>query len=267
MGFWRDMEILNTFVNGYVEQALALPQKELEEKTNHDQGYTFLHSLAGSTRDRKMIRDQLVSILLAGRDTTASTLTWTIHELSQNPAIVKKLRQEIIEQVGLERAPTYQDLKDMKYLQNVMNETLRLYPVVPYNVREAFQDTTLPSGGGPDGTQPIAVLKGTQCVYSTLVMQRREDLYPSEASGFPPVGKFDPERWNNWTPKSWQYVPFNGGPRICIGQQFALTEMGYTLVRMLQRFETIEGRMGGVDAGLHSDIVLFPAKQVKIAFR
>ncbi|KAF2640271.1 cytochrome P450 52A11 [Massarina eburnea CBS 473.64] len=267
MGFYESLKILDAFVNVYIEKALALSPKELEEKTNHDEGYTFLHSIASYTRDRRELRDQLISILLAGRDTTACTLTWTLYELSLQPEIVAKLRQEIIDQVGLERAPTYQDLKDMKYLQNIMNETLRLYPIVPYNVRVSLQDTTLPMGGGHDGMQPIAVPKGTPIAYSTLVMQRREDLYPSEVSGFPPITKFVPERWYSWTPKNWQYVPFNGGPRICIGQQFALTEMGYTLVRILQRFGTIENKMGGVPAGIHADIVLQPSKTVKIAFK
>ncbi|KAF1963320.1 cytochrome P450 alkane hydroxylase-like protein [Byssothecium circinans] len=267
MGFYDSLKVLNAFVNVYIEKALALSPKELEEKTNHDEGYTFLHSIASYTRDRQELRDQIVSILLAGRDTTACTLNWTIYELSLQPEIVAKLRQEIIERVGLERTPTYQNLKDMKYLQNVMQETLRLYPVVPYNIRVSLQDTTLPIGGGRDGTQPIAIPEGTPIGYSPLVMQRREDLYPSEASGFPPVAKFVPERWYNWTPKNWQYIPFNGGPRICIGQQFALTEMGYTLVRLLQRFETIENRMGGVPAGMHADIVLQPSNQVRIAFR
>lgn len=267
MGFYSSLKIMDDFVNNYIEKALALSPSELEEKGKHDSGYTFLHAIAGYTRDRKVLRDQLVSILLAGRDTTACTLTWAIYEMSRQPHIIAKLRQEIIQQVGLERQPTYQDLKDMKYLSHIINETLRLYPVVPYNVRVALNDTTLPVGGGPDGTQPIAVLKHTPIGYSTLVMQRRHDLYPPPESGFPAVDVFSPERWDNWTPKSWTYVPFNGGPRICIGQQFALTEMGYTLVRLFQRFETVENRMGGRLAGMHSDIVLQPSKTVQVLFR
>lgn len=73
-------------------------------------------------------------------------------------------------------------------------------------------------------------------------------------------------RWDTWTPKSWTYIPFNGGPRICIGQQFALTEMGYTLVRLLQRFGAIENLMDGVHPGLHADIVLQPAREVRLRF-
>jgi cytochrome P450 len=264
--FFESIEEVNEFVNYYIEKALALPPDDLEKKADTGD-YNFLHAIAGYTRDRKMLRDQLVSVLLAGRDTTACTLTWTIYELSRNPNVVARLRKEIINQVGLERQPTYRDLKDMKYLQNIMNETLRLYPVVPFNVRVSLTDTTLPVGGGPDGTSPIGVPKGTPIGYSTLVMQRRPDLYPGPETGFPDITKFVPERWESWTPKAWTYVPFNGGPRICIGQQFALTEMGYTLVRLFQRFEGVENRMGGVEPGLHADIVLQPAKTVKVGFR
>jgi cytochrome P450 len=218
------MKIINEFVNVYIERALALSPEELEKKSAHEEGYTFLHAIAAYTRDRTMLRDQLVSILLAGRDTTACTLTWVIYHLSVDPKMLAKFRQEIIDHVGLERQPTYQDLKDMKFLQHMINEALRLYPVVPFNVRMALTDTTLPTGGGPDGRQPIGIPKNTPIGYSTLVMQRRPDLYPPPESGFPPVDKFVPERWDGWTPKSWTYIPFNGGPRICIGQQFALTE-------------------------------------------
>jgi cytochrome P450 len=73
--------------------------------------------LAAYTRDRKVLRDQLVSILLAGRDTTASTLSFTFYELARHPEVFQKLRAEIIDTVGLDRPPTYNDLKSMKYLQ------------------------------------------------------------------------------------------------------------------------------------------------------
>lgn len=68
-------------------------------------------------------------MLLAGRDTTAVTLSWLFYELSKNPQVVQKLRKEILERVGLQREPTYDDLKSMRYLNHTLNETLRLYPV------------------------------------------------------------------------------------------------------------------------------------------
>lgn len=121
--------MVNNFVEQYIDQALQLPLDELEKMTKSDEGYTFLHELASYTRDRRVLRDQLVAILLAGRDTTANTLSWLIYELSRHPEVVRKLRDEIFKIVGREREPTYADLKSMRYLQHTMNETLRLYPV------------------------------------------------------------------------------------------------------------------------------------------
>src|SRR5271154_1224929 len=81
--------------------------------------------------------------------------------------------------------------------QNTMNEILRLYPVVPFNVRLALHDTTLPRGGGPDGLSPIGILKDTPIGYTTLGMQRRPDLYPSSWSTDPSLSalNFNPSRW------------------------------------------------------------------------
>ncbi|KAK3328887.1 cytochrome P450 [Apodospora peruviana] len=267
--FWAGMKVIDEFVNQYIERTLRLSPAELASKSKGEEGYTFLHELAGFTRDRKVLRDQLVAVLLAGRDTTACTLSWAIYELARHPEAVRRLREEILSVVGPDRAPTYDDLKSMKYLQNVMNETLRLYPVVPFNVRLALKDTTLPRGGGPDGSQPLAILKDTPIAYSTLTMQRRNDLYPPVSPQFADPQTFSPDRWFVWQPKPWQYIPFNGGPRICIGQQFALTEMGYVLTRLFQRYERVDSHMREVDGGkpkLRAEIVLAPAEGVKVSF-
>jgi cytochrome P450 len=267
--FWQGMKVIDDFVNQYIEHALRLSPEELSSKSKSDMGYTFLHELASFTRDRKVLRDQLVAVLLAGRDTTASTLSWTIYELGRHPEAVVRLREEILSVVGTERAPTYEDLKSMKYLQNVMNETLRLYPAVPFNVRLALRDTVLPRGGGKDGSLPLPVLKDNPVGYSTLLMQRRADLYPPVSDTFPDPAVFSPDRWFRWQPKPWQYLPFNGGPRICIGQQFALAEMGYVLTRLFQRFERVHSYMDEVDGGnpaLKAEIVLQPGNGVSVAF-
>lgn len=204
--FRKCLATMNAFVNTYVQKALLLSPEELASRNSKsDMSYTFLHELASYTRDPKVLRDQLVAVLLAGRDTTAATLSWTIYELGRHPEVVARLRAEILATVGPHRTPTYADLKGMKYLQNVMNETLRLYPVVPFNVRAALKDTLLPRGGGPDGTQPLAVLKDTPVGYSTLLMQRREDLYPPVSKDFKPPEEFSPERWFVWQPKPWLY--------------------------------------------------------------
>ncbi|KAF8424915.1 cytochrome P450 [Tirmania nivea] len=257
-GYKKSLEILNRFVNQFVDQVVRMTPEELESKGSHN--YNFLHALAGFTKDPKILRDQLVAVLLAGRDTTACTLSWALYELSQKPEAVQQLRQEILETLGPKEPPTYENLKNMKYLQHVMNETLRLYPAVPFNLRTALKDTTIPVGGGPDRKQPISILKGTHIAYSPIIMQRRKDLFGPDAD------EFRPERWNNWTPKAWQYIPFNGGPRICIGQQFALTEMGYCLVRLFQSFEEVN-YMDTKPQRMRCEITISAAEGVKVAFK
>ncbi|KAF4962532.1 hypothetical protein FSARC_9399 [Fusarium sarcochroum] len=267
--FWRGLNTVNHFINFYIERALRLSPEELASKTKDDHSYTFLHALAGFTRNRKVLRDQIIAVLLAGRDTTAGTLSWTLYELGRYPHVVKKLRTEILSTLGSERTPTYEDLKSMTYLKAILNETLRLYPAVPFNVRLALKDTTLPRGGGPDGSEPLPVLKDSPVAYSTLVMQRRSDLYPPVSEKFADPQIFSPERWAHWHPKPHDYIPFNAGPRICIGQQFALTEMSYVLCRMFQKYERVESKMKDIDGGeplLKADIVLSPGQGVKVAF-
>ena len=96
----------------------------------------------------------------------------------------------------------------------------------------------LPRGGGPDGQSPIFVEKGSIVSYATWNLHRRTDFYGDDAE------EFKPERWETLKP-GWEYLPFNGGPRICVGQQYALTEAMYVTTRMLQEFERMESRDPG----------------------
>lgn len=87
-----------------------------------------------------------------------------------------------------------------------------------------MEATTLP---GRPGEPDILVNQSDVITYSPITMQRRRDLYPPTSEDFADPAIFSPDRWYKWTPKPWQYLPFNGGPRICIGQNFALTEMSF----------------------------------------
>lgn len=238
---------VHAFVDRYVESAIKAVREE-KNNPNHNrdiekspassssQPYVFLHALAAATQDPLELRYQALNILLAGRDTTASLLSWTILMLARHPSVFHKLRQTIIDEFGTFDRPrniTFATLKSCQYLQYCMNEVLRLFPVVPFNRRSANKDTTLPRGGGKDGLSPVFIRKGQDVLYNTHVMHRRTDIWGPDAD------VFNPDRWYE-KKVSWEYVPFNGGPRICIGQQFALTEAGYVLVRLLQRFDQIE---------------------------
>ncbi|KAJ9657054.1 hypothetical protein H2198_004546 [Neophaeococcomyces mojaviensis] len=267
--FYEGLKTMDRFIEPWITEALSLTPEELEGKLKKQD--TFLHALARHTRDWKVIRDQLVALLLAGRDTTSTTLSWMILELARHPLVLRKLRAEIAQNVGTSRSarPTYENIKNMKYLTWIINETLRLYPVVPFNVRTSLHDTTLPRGGGKDGSQPIGIPKNTAVGYSTLIMQRRRDLYPEISETFPyEPDQWVPERWATWQPKGhagWTFIPFNGGPRICIGQQFAMVEMAYVIIRLFTEYDKLfDYGNDNVEFGI--TITLAPHPGVKVGF-
>jgi len=205
------------FIDNIVHLALskklrtAQPEKQSEKQKEK---YIFLEALVAETQDPIELRSQLLHILLAGRDTTASLLSWLFLILSKNPHYYQKLRRLIIQDFGTyascdPSSITFSKLKSCYFLQQCINETLRLYPVVPGNARRANKDTYLPVGGGPNGTEKVFVPKDTTVDYSVFVMHRRKDLWGDDAD------VFKPERWEG-RKTGWEFVPFNGGPRICI---------------------------------------------------
>ncbi|KAF7195722.1 Cytochrome P450 monooxygenase [Pseudocercospora fuligena] len=222
------VKILNDFCDKAMEEA-DLRGKDEGKK------YHYLDVLRSRAADSAEVREQVLGLLAAGRDTTASLLSWVFYCLIRNQRVFEKLRSIVIETFGHDETTiTFEKLRGCTYLQHVMNETLRLHSIVPFNGRTAVRDTTLPTGGGPDGAAPVFIPAGAEVRFSTHVLQRRHDLWGPDAE------EFIPERWEKKRP-GWQYAPFNGGPRICIGQLFALTEAGHVIVRMLQKFEKIEG--------------------------
>ena len=130
-------------------------------------------------------------------------------------------------------------------------------------MRTATQPTTLPLGGGADGQSPIALRKGQRVLFSVYGMHRRADLWGADAL------EFRPERWEEGKVPAWQFLPFLGGPRVCIGQQFALTEAAFLLVRVLGEFEAVEAvdreRLGRMEKGL--GLVMWPRDGVRVRFR
>ncbi|KAK4497125.1 hypothetical protein PRZ48_011575 [Zasmidium cellare] len=262
-----DNKVVNDFVKHYVELALAKSpsEKKIEEGHGQKEKYVFLEALAQQTRDPVELRAQLLNILLAGRDTTSSLLSWTFHQLLRNPDVFAKLRSTIIETFGTYDNPTdisFSTLKSCQYLQYTLNEVLRLWTIVPGNGRQSNKPTTLPRGGGPDGSKPIFIPAGQQVDYSIHVMHRRADIWGDD------VLDFKPERFIGKRP-GWEFLPFNGGPRICIGQQFALTETSYVLVRLLQRFDSIEAAPGELEGPITSNLTLTscPARPVTLRLR
>ncbi|OLL25596.1 Cytochrome P450 52A13 [Neolecta irregularis DAH-3] len=196
VGYRKNLDKLEDFLKPYIEESIKLGRG-----SNNDNSYHFTAALCEYTTDHKVIRDQIMSLLLAGRDTTATALSWTFYELARSQPIWTLLRNEVSKLRG--QKPTFDNLKSMKYLQAVISETLRLYPSVPHNVRASMKETTLPRGGGPDGNEPVICPKGTTINFTIHTMHTREDLWGPDAS------IFRPERWlNSSTSTSWIYLPF-----------------------------------------------------------
>ncbi|KAK3175472.1 hypothetical protein K4F52_010233, partial [Lecanicillium sp. MT-2017a] len=117
----------------------------------------------GKAADLGKARDELMNLLFAARDSNASLLSWLIYALAREPAVLEKVRLEVFSVLGehSDALPTESDLKRMRYVDDVLRETLRLFPAIPINGRLCNETTTLPSGGGDTGEEPIFVPKGT----------------------------------------------------------------------------------------------------------
>ncbi|KAI2622274.1 cytochrome P450 52E2 [Xylaria nigripes] len=224
----------STFMKEFVKRFVKDVRNRVGEKADREESkYVFLDELLKSGESDEVICDHLLSIFTAGRDTTTSVLSYMFYQLSQRPDVVEIIRREIAE-LGDEN-PTWEQLRNMKYLNWVLKESLRLNPPVAVNSREALRDTVLPRGGGIDGKSPLFVRAGTIVRYTSWTMHRRKDLFGEDAE------EFRPERWENLR-VTLEYLPFNAGPRICIGQQFALTQMALITVRLLQAFKALQRR-------------------------
>ncbi|KAK4139466.1 cytochrome P450 [Dichotomopilus funicola] len=243
--FRQACQNVHRFVERYIREQGFMDRAELEktEKANEDESASwFIKQLAAESTSNIDLRDQLLNVLLAGRDTTACCLLWTFRLLVRHPQVLERLRGEVQGVMGDLTNPTRAQIRDMPFLACVVKESLRLYPPVPLNNREAVKTTLLPTGGGPDGNKPILVRKGELVVFSQYVNSRRKNLFGLDADDF------RPERWETGELRGigWGFFPFIGGPRQCLGEDFALMEVSYTIVRLLQTYSSIEMPKGEV---------------------
>ncbi|KAJ7839867.1 cytochrome P450 [Mycena olivaceomarginata] len=251
--FWVDrleepMSIVRGFLDPILEEAVAKKRamsagmQENNKKMNElddrqvEEGESLLDHLINYTDDHTILADEILNITAAGRDTTAGLLTFTIYMLTEHPEILTKLREEILRIVGPTQRPTFDNFRDMKYLRAVLNETLRLYCPVPFNVRTAVQPALFRSN---KDERPLFVPAGTRCAFSTILMHRRKDLWGPDALQFDPERFLDERLHKYLTPNPFIFLPFNAGPRICLGQQFAYHESSFFLVRLLQTFSSV----------------------------
>ncbi len=171
----------------------------------------------------KQVRDEAVTLLLAGHETTALTLSWTFALLSRHPQAARRLQAELATVIG-ERAPTPADAARLPFTEAVINESLRLYPPAYTIGREALRRCTI---------HGYEVPAGTTLFISAWVVHR-------DPRRFTDPDEFRPERWLDGLaerlPRS-AWLPFGGGPRLCIGSRFAMLEAMLLLATIARRFQ------------------------------
>ncbi|KAI4273861.1 MAG: hypothetical protein L6R38_006239, partial [Xanthoria sp. 2 TBL-2021] len=231
-GFSQSCTVVKEYATMFVEQAMN--DRDDVTKTT-DEKYAFIQDLYDEYKDPILVRDQLVNVLIAGRDTTAALLSWTFFLLVRHAPVLARLRQEISSIVGDDVTLDRSHIQKLRWLKCVINETSRLYPQLPVNVRIAAKNIVIPKGGGPDGQSPVMIPKGKGISWSTYHMHRQKELYGPDAESY------RPERWETGELDNigWGFMPFHGGPRLCLGKDFALMEASCVIVRVLQTFPNL----------------------------
>jgi cytochrome P450 len=211
----------------------------------------FLVDIRGEESTSVQLRDDLMTMLIAGHETTAAVLTWALFELSQKPSVLLKAREELDRVLG-DRDPTFDDITQLKYIRLIVSESLRMYPEPPLLIRRALEDDVLPAGGtGKSGGYKI--LRGTDIFIALYNIHRSKD-YWDKPDEFNPdrflVPFSNPNRpdWEGYTPSDnslypneihsdFAFLPFGAGSRKCVGDQFACMEAVITLAIVLRRFD------------------------------
>ena len=210
---------------------------------------SLINSLLDLIPDHQMVADAALNYLSAGRDTTAQALTWTFYLLMRHPQVVTKIRHELstLDSLDLARLTP----SSLTYTMAVFYESLRLYPPVPFEIRQCDQPATL-----PDATY---LPRGTVVVWCPWAMNR------SRATWGPDSHKFRPERWLADSPRdgndddggdggattvrlvsrpSWEFPVFNGGPRTCLGKKMAEAIAAMAVASLVYRFDFVDAENG-----------------------
>jgi cytochrome P450 len=184
---------------------------------------------AGQNPSRQRLREELITLLLAGHETTASTLSWALYLISAHPEVAERLRAEAIEVLG-NRLPSYEDLPALTYTTRVISETMRLYPPVWALTRQAQADDRVGGYHVPAGADVLI------CPYTL----HRHPAFWAEPS------RFDPDRFTEARSAGrprYAYIPFGAGPRFCVGNNLGLLEATFVLTLLARelRLVTVPG--------------------------
>jgi cytochrome P450 len=174
----------------------------------------------GAGMTDQQLRDEAVTLFLAGHETTALALSHTLYALSKYPDVARRVHEELTRVVG-DRRPDASDVKKLEYTGWVLKESMRLFPPAWTTGRETTEDVEI---GG------YHVPKGAQLLFSQWVVHRDPRWFPNPEA-------FDPERWKDEASlPRYAYFPFGGGPRTCIGNHFAMMEATLLLALVVQRY-------------------------------
>ncbi len=169
------------------------------------------------------VRDEAVTLILAGHETTSNTLSWTFKLLAEHPEVEARLHAELDAVLG-GRVPTLADLRQLTYTNMVLKEAMRLYPAAWVIGRQALEDVEI---------QGEVIPKGAILNIYTYFIQRNEKYWDNPT-------RFDPERFspeNEGRINKWAYIPFSTGPRVCVGNSFAMMEAQLLLATIASRFQ------------------------------
>lgn len=222
-------------IHGSVAEIIKNKRKRLDEDDGEEKsGSDLLSRLLMARHSDEVVRDMVISFIMAGRDTTSAAMTWLFWLLSENRSVEKMIVDEV-EQVldnGRSCALDYEGLQKMKFLKACLCESMRLYPPVPWDSKHAGNDDVL-----PDGT---CVKKGDRVTYFPYGMGRMKELWGKDRFEFKPDRWFDENGDNNSVLKPvdpFKYPVFQAGPRVCLGKEMAFTQMKYVMASVLRRFE------------------------------
>jgi cytochrome P450 len=242
---------LDTIIYGLISQ-------RRQESRDHGDLLSMLLAAEDAENPKKRlsdteVRDQAMTLFLAGHETTANALAWTWHLLAGHEPVRAKMKAEIDAVLGAERLPGLDDAARLPYTTAVFSESMRLFPPVWVVGRRALEDVVI---GGYE------VPRRTIVITSQYLIQRDERYWPEP-------GAFLPERWldegaQEGRPK-FAYFPFGGGGRICIGDAFAWTEGVLLLAEIARRwrFEAVPGHV----VGLNPTVTLRPKHGLKMIVR
>lgn len=215
---------INRFVAELISNQKKLFEEEKETATNLVSIFLKQFSEQHIPLSDQYLRDVALNFIIAGRDTTAQTLSWFFWLMTQNQSVESDILQEISEAHDQNHLFSAQDSSSLSRLDAALKETLRLYPPVPADNKMCLKDTVLPNG--------CHIPRGTMVVYSMYNLARREDVWGKDA------GEFNPNRWVlEASPSPFKFCSFNAGPRMCLGKAMAMMELKMVASSLLSHFE------------------------------